>query len=237
MIDVEDINEVPEKYRGDYVQVKEGDKTLYRNKAFIAVKEVNDKLKGRTASLEEKASAYDKLQTELEEKRKKDEEDRLKGLHDNKDYKALLEIEKQKLEDLTKRSGETVKQFEERTKALQERISTKAIEAVVSDLSTLATDAGQKLFKKAIRDRINYDAEADRFTFLDEDGGATSLDLADFKAEVLKSDTYASLIKADVSQGGKGRNAVKGGGAADLSKLPPTERITAARAQQSSKRK
>jgi hypothetical protein len=233
MIDVEDINEIPEKFRADYVEVKEGDKTLWRNKAFSALKEVNEKLKGKFTTASEKASAYDKLQEDLEAKRVKDEADRIAGLHDKKDYKGLLDELQQKYADLEKRAGETQKQFDERVGNLQSKISTKAVESTIADLSELATDDGKKSFKRLVKDRIKYDPETEKYTFLDEDGGATSLDLAGFKREIENSDMYAPLLKAKVSVGGFGRNATKGTGGADQnSKLSPTARIDAARAKQ-----
>ena len=64
---------------------------------------------------------------------------------------------------------------------------------------------GAKAFKKLISDRVSYDPETDKYTFTDEDGGATSLDLAGFKADILKSDTYAAMLKATVSSGGHGK--------------------------------
>lgn len=233
MIDVEDITEVPEKYHDQYAQVKDGDKTIWRNKAFIAVKEANEKYKGRAAELGEKASAYEKLQAEIEAKRIKDESDRIAGLHDKKDYKSLLDELTQKYSDLEKRSGETQKQFDERVSSLHGKISAKAVESVISDLAELATDDGKKSFKRLVKDRIKYDPEAEKYTFLDDDGGVTSLDLAGFKREIEDSDMYAPLLKAKTSVGGHGRNATKGTGGADQnSKLSPVERMNAARAKQ-----
>ena len=231
MIDVTDINEVPEKYRADYVEVKEGDKTLWRNKAFIAVKEANEKYKGKLSTAEEKATAYDKLQADIEAKRVKDEADRIAGLHDKKDYKGLLDELTQKYNDLEKRSGETQKQFDERVSNLQTKISSKAVESTISDLAELATDDGKKSFKRLVKDRIKYDPETEKYTFLDEDGGATSLDLAGFKREIENSDMYAPLLKAKVSVGGHGRNATKGAGGANQDEnIKPVDRMNRGRA-------
>lgn len=235
MIDVEDINEIPEKYRDQYVKVKDGDKELWRNKGFIAAKETSEKYKARSSELSEKAIAYDKLQEELEAKKIKDEEDRIKGLHDKNDYKGLFSELQQKYADLEKRSGETQKQYDERVGNLQAKISAKAVESTISDLAELATDDGKKSFKRLVKDRIKYDPETEKYTFLDEDGGATSLDLAGFKREIENSDMYAPLLKAKVSVGGHGRNATKGTGGADQnSKLSPVEKINSARAKQKS---
>lgn len=234
MIDVDDINEVPEKYRGDYIQVKEGDKDIWRNKGFVALKETSEKYKNRVTELGEKASAYDKLQADLEAKRVKDEADRIAGLHDKKDYKGLLDELTQKYADLEKRSGETQKQYDERVGKLQEKISGKAVESTISDLAELATDDGKKSFKRLVKDRIKYDPETEKYTFLDEDGGVTSLDLAGFRREIENSDMYAPLLKAKVSVGGHGRNATKGTGGADQNdSITPVERMNRARSKKS----
>lgn len=214
MIDVDDINEVPEKYRGDYVQVKEGDKEIWRNKGFMALKETSEKYKSRVTELGEKATAYDKLQAEREEERRKAEEDRLKGLHDKKDYERLWKEEEQKRKDLEKRSGETTKQFEERLKAANDKMSAKAVDSLLGDFSGMFTPSGQKTAKRLLKDMVKFDAEQETYTFLDEDGGVTSLDVDGFKAYVNSSDLFSSLLLAQVSQGGHGKNAQKGGGAA-----------------------
>lgn len=231
MIDVEDINDIPEKFRGDYSEVKEGDKTLWRNKAFSQLKEVNEKLRGKVATASEKATAYDTLQAELAAKREKEEVDRIAGLHDKKDYKGLLDELQQKYADLEKRTGETQKQYDTRVELLQTKISSKAIDSTIADLSELATDDGRKSFKKLIKDRIKYDPEAEKYTFLDENGGATSLDLVGFKREIEGSDMYAPLLKAKTSVGGHGRNAQRGAsGANQEEKITPLERMNRARA-------
>lgn len=214
MIDVEDINEVPEKYRGDYVEVKEGDKTLFRNKAFVAVKEANEKYKTRATGLEEKANAFDKLQADLEAKKQQDEQDRIKGLHDKKEFEPLYKELEQKYKDLEKRSGETAKQFQDRENSLKEKINVKAVDSLLGEFSDLFTEAGRKTGKRLLKDQIKFDAETETYTFLDEDGGVTSLDRDGFKSYVENSELYASLLKAETSTGGHGKNAQKSGGAA-----------------------
>lgn len=235
MIDVEDINEVPEKYRGDYVEVKDGDKTIYRNKAFVAVKEANDKYKSRMTAAEEKAAKLDAIEAERAEEKRKAEENRIKGLHDKKEFEPLYKELEQKYKDLEKRSGETAKQFQDRENQLKDKINSKAVDSLLGDLSELFTDAGKKTGKRLLKDMIKYDAEEETYTFLDEDGGVTSLDVDGFKSYVENSDLYASLLKAKTSTGGFGKNAQKGGGAArkfteyspaelsDIQRTKPTE--------------
>lgn len=234
MIDVEDINEIPEKFRADYVEVTEGDKTIWKNKAFVALKEVNEKLKGKYSSASEKASAYDKLQEELAAKAEKDEQDRIKGLHDKSDHKSLYEELKQKYADLEKRSGETQAEYKQRVDDLNNEMGSSKVDSLINEMSELFTDAGKKTAKRLLSGQVKFDADSKSYKFLDEDGGVTSLDKNGFKSYVENSDTYAPLLKAKISVGGFGRNAMKGAGGADQnSNLSPVERINRARSKQS----
>lgn len=231
MLEVESLDIVPESFRGDYVEKKDGDKVTFIHRAFVAVKEKNQKIEGRLAD-------YDNLKTKLqaiEDERAKEAEERerrkLQGLHDAKDYEALLKIEKEKVQDLERRSGETSKQFQERLKAREDKLEKMAVGLIEAELSELAHDDHKLAFKRLIRGQIKFDIDADKPIFLDDDGGATSLDMEGFKAHIKGSTMFAGLIKAESSKGGLGQNGKSGGGASDLSKLPPTERMTAARAK------
>lgn len=117
------------------------------------------------------------------------------------------------LEDQRKRFADEKAATDERFTTLQKRVIDKAVGSVATDLaSEIATDKGRALVKKEIASRVQYNPEQDRYTFLSEDGSATSLDLAGFKADLLKSDTLSPLIKAQFSsgggaEGGTGKNA------------------------------
>lgn len=231
MLEVDNLDIVPEQFRGDYVEKKEGEKVTFIHRAFVAVKEKNQKIEGRLAD-------YDNLKTKLqaiEDERAKEAEERerrkLQGLHDAKDYEALLKLEKEKVQDLERRSGETAKQFQDRLKAANDKLAKKAVDSAIGELAALAHDDHKAAFTRLVKSQVTFDPETDKYTFLDDDGGATSLDLEGFKAHIKSSTVYAGLIKAESSKGGLGQNGKSGGGASDLSKLPPTERMTAARAK------
>jgi hypothetical protein len=50
--------------------------------------------------------------------------------------------------------------------------------------------------------------------------------LAGFKTDILKSDTYAAMLKAAVSSGGHGKNVLNGGGAAKTITRAQSKRFT-----------
>lgn len=231
MLEVESLEIVPEQFRGDYVEKKDGEKVTFIHRAFVAVKENNEKLKGRITEFD---SVKAKLQA-IEDERAKEAQERearkLKGLKDANDYEALLKIEQEKSQDLERRSGETVKQYQDRLKAANDKLAKKAIDSAIGELSKLAHEDHEGAFVRLIKSQVIFDAETDKYTFLDDDGGATSLDLEGFKAHIKSSKVYAGLIKGESSKGGLGQNSKSGGGAIDLSKLSPTERINHARSK------
>lgn len=189
MIDVEDINEVPEKYREQYVEVKEGDKTLWRNKGFIAMKEVAEKHKT-------KAVEFDALKGELSAKAEKAEAERIEALREKGDFKALLDDATAKL---------TAAQ--ERAQARDKLVSSKAKQSLISGMGDVFIDEGRATASRLLDSMVNFDPEAEKYTFFDESGGALALDEKGFREYIKKSALFAPLVAADVSTGGHGRNA------------------------------
>lgn len=204
MIEVASLDVIPEGFRGDYVEVEKDGKKLFQHKDFVTV----------IGAMKRKGEERDALANELKvfksQEAVKQAEAEKKALEKLKSEGKIDEI----LADSEKRHGETIKQFEERIAKRDAIVIKKARDAVVSDLSTLATEVGAKAFKKLISERVDYDPETDKYSFKDEEGGATSLDLAGFKADVLKSPTYAAMLKAQASSGGFGSNAFSNGGGA-----------------------
>jgi hypothetical protein len=191
MIDIEDINEVPEKYREQYVEVKEGDKTLWRNKGFIALKEVSEKYKT-------KASEFDSLKGELSAKAEKAEADRIEALREKGDFKTLLDDATAKL---------TAAQ--ERAQARDKLVSSKAKQSLISGLGDMFTDVGRATGSRLLDSMVNFDPETEKYTFFDESGGALTVDEKGFRSYIEKSALFAPLVAAEVSTGGQGRNSVR----------------------------
>lgn len=219
---VDQFGQLPEFVKGDYEQVGE----IYRPKA-------EGKASALKASLDALDGKFKTTDAQLREILAKHEDDRTKA-----EQAALERLKKdgkvdEIVSDLTKRHGETIKQYEDRIAKRDQRfISTERasiISGMAKDLNVF--DDSLKLFSKIIQDRISVDPETGKETYLDESGGATSLDRAGFIAEIAKDSAFDRMRKAAVNNGGKANgNNGQGGGASDLSKLPPTERITAARA-------
>lgn len=219
----EQFESLPDFVKGDYEQ--SGD--VYRPVS-------EGKLKSLKGKMDELDTKYKTTDSQLQEILAKHEEDRTKA-----EQAALERLKKEGkideiLADHERRANETKAQYEERIKKLSDSIKSKERELVLGEitdaLSVLDTFKGK--FKKLIADRIDVDPETGKVTFLDENGGATSLDKAGFIAELEKDTAYDSVRKADVNRGGRanGNNGNNGGGAADLSKLSPVERLTRARA-------
>lgn len=205
MIEVKDLSVIPESMRGDYVEVEKDGGKVFQHKEFQKV------VGAMNRKTEERNAADAELKQYRSKEAERQAEAEKKALEKLKSEGKIDEI----LADSEKRHGETVKQFEERIAKRDAVVIKKARESVVNELGGLATEKGEKAFKKLIAERVDYDPENDKYTFKDEDGGVTSLDFAGFKADVMKSETYATMLKASTSSGGHGTNAGHGGGAPD----------------------
>ena len=203
MIEVKDLNDVPEKYRADYVEVEKDGGKIFQHKDFLTV----------IGAMKRKGEERDTLANEL------------KG-YKSKEAERVAEAEKKALEklkaegkideilaDSERRHGETIKQYEDRIAKRDAIVIKKARDSVVNELSALATEAGHAAFKEMISRKVDYDPEADKYIYT-MCSGATTVDFAEFKADIMKSKTYAVMLKATVSSGGHGKNVLNGGGAA-----------------------
>ena len=192
----EQFDQLPDFVKTDYTQ-HEG--------AFVPVAELKvGKLKGSLDALDSKLKEFEKNE------QSKLEQARAEALEKLKKEGKVDEI----LADAEKRLGETTAQYEQRLQRMTNAIKTEKRGAMVADLAAeLATDSGSKAFKRLVSDRIDVDAETGKVTFLNDDGSASSLDLAGFKAELLKDDSFAPLLKAGiVTQGGGNANGSTGQG-------------------------
>lgn len=200
-LDQAQFEQLPEFIRGEYEQVGE----VYRSKA-----------EGKAAALKASLDALDgKFKTtdaQLKEILSKSEEDRTKA-----EQAAFERLKKEGkvdelIADYERRMGESKKQYEERIEKMTAAAKNDKRTAIVTELaSELATDSGKKAFSRLIESRIDYDPENGKTIFLNEDGSASSLDLAGFKSEIIKSDLFESLIKAPINKGGDAKGGSGGG--------------------------
>ena len=140
MIEVKDLNDVPEKYRADYIEVEKDGGKIFQHKDFLTV----------IGAMKRKGEERDTLANELKS-------------YKTKEAERIAELEKKALEklkaegkideilaDSERRHGETIKQYEDRIAKRDAIVIKKARDSVVNELSALATEAGAKAFKKLI---------------------------------------------------------------------------------------
>lgn len=202
----EQFEQLPDFIKGDYEQ----DGEVYKHAGFLKVKRTANELDAKLKETNGKLSDYEQKQAE----RQADAE--RKALEKLKAEGKVDEI----LADAERRIGETTKQFNERIERMANQIKTERRSALVSDLAAeLATDKGGRAFKSLVQSRIDVDPETGKVTFLNDDGSASSLDLAGFKAELLKDESLSPLLKGDVfTTGGGNAKGSNGGGSASFVK-------------------
>jgi len=173
---------------------------------------------GKLAELKVKMNDLDgKFKTtdsQLREILAKHEDDRTKA-----EQAALERLKKEGkideiLADHERRANESKAQYEARIEKLAGAIKSKERSLIVGEVAKelKVFDDSSKLFSKMILDRIDVDPETGKVTFLDENGGATSLDKAGFIAELAKDSAYDRLRQANVATGGNanGNNGTGG---------------------------
>lgn len=181
----EQYGQVPDFLKGDFEQVGE----VYRHKTEGKVSTLKASLDGLDAKL--------KAQQLAEDQKLKDAE--AKAFEKLKKEGKADEI----IADYEKRLGETKKQFEDRIAKMTDAAKRDKRASIVAELSSeLATESGKKAFARLVESRIDYDPENGKTIFLNEDGSASSLDLAGFKADIIKSEIFSPVIKATVNTGG-----------------------------------
>lgn len=207
----EQFGQLPEFVKSDYE--KSGD--VYRPVAEGKL----SALKGSMNDLDSKFKTANARIEEIERTKREEieaaKQEALKSAMTKGDVAAVQKRYEEQMADLEKRTGETVKQYEERLKVRDERFVTTERKSLVIDIAKelKVFDDSQKAFSKLIADRIDVDPETGKITFLDENGGATSLDRAGFIAELAKDSAYDRMRQGDVNRGGvaTGNNGTGGG--------------------------
>ena len=209
----EQFEQLPEFVRGDYEKSGE---------VYIPVAE--GKMRAMKGTLNDLDSKYKQANSRIEEiERTKAQEiesakaEALKKARSNGDVDAIEKRYQEQMADLERRNGETIKQYEERLKARDERFIATERKGIVSEIAKelKVLDKAQGLFLKLLQDRVSVDPESGKVVFLDEGGGATSLDKAGFIAELAKNEGFDTMRHKPVATGGlvNGNNG-NGGGAA-----------------------
>ena len=212
---VENIEDLPESMRGDFVESERDGKKGYQHKDTIALANAMKHAKAEREQLKEKLTAFEASQQEAIDKAKADalEEARTKG-----DVKAIEERYQQQMADLERRVRE-----EERVVVLKEigekTSKEKAISIADQIGAALGVDefAGQNI-SDLIRSRVTVDAATGKEVYYDAKGSALSVDKKGFMAELKKDPRFKLLIKSEPSTTGGGRTQGSGGGGASSQK-------------------
>lgn len=187
----EQFEQLPEFLKNDYVQ----DGEVYRHGGVKKLKESLNQLDNKYKETSSKLTEYESKQQQQQAEAER------KALEKLKAEGKVDEI----LADAERRLGESQKAYEARIERMTNQIKTEKRSALVADLAgELATDLGSKAFKALIANRIDVDAETGKVTYLNADGSASALDLAGFKAELLKDDSLSPLLKGNVTTFGGG---------------------------------
>ena len=215
---VEKLDDLPESLQDQFVESEFEGKKGYQHKDTIALKNALTNAKAEKDELRNKYTDVETRLTEFE-KSKADEIEAaktkaLESARSTKDVDAIEQRYQEQIADLEKRSSETVNEYKERLEKVNSTVKNSSIDAIVNDLASMATDKGRNAFKQLIKSRIDYDSENGKYIFLDESGGATSLDTNGFKAEIAKDSFFDSLLASETAmQGGGNANGGNGGGA------------------------
>ena len=191
MLTKDEYEQLPEKARAAFTQ--EGDQFVPAKDAKLkqTLNDLDNKYRETSAKLTEYESKQQQQQAEAERR----------ALEKLKAEGKVDEI----LADAERRLGESQKAYEARIERMTSQIKTEKRSALVADLAgELATDLGSKAFKALVASRIDVDAETGKVTFLNADGSASALDLAGFKAELLKDDSLSPLLKGNITTFGGG---------------------------------
>lgn len=214
---VETLDAIPESLRDQFEQVElEGGKKAYQDKDSLELKRHLQNVKADNAkyiaSLKDTSERLSQIEAgkaaEIEAARQKAlDEARSKG-----DVKAIEERYQQQMADLEKRVAERTR--DEVTKELtQKQAQIKASGIAETIAAGVAVDAkAANALKKLLSDRVKVEPETGKEYFLDDNGGALSVNRADF--EKLIADEYPNLVKfTPATTGAGGANGNNGGGA------------------------
>lgn len=211
---VEKLDDLPEALRADFVESEFDSKKGFQHKDTIALSNALKNAKAEKDDLRTKFTDVETRLSEFEKTRAQDIEDAktkaLESARTNKDVDAIEKRYQEQIADLEKRSSETVTEYKERLEKVNGNVKKSSIDALVNDLASMATDKGRNAFKQLIKSRIDYDSENGKHIFLDDAGGATSLDVSGFKAEIAKDSFFDSLLADPSSMEGGG--GAKGSG-------------------------
>ena len=220
----EQFDQLPDFAKADFV--KDGD--VYRHGGLLKVKKTANELDQKYREASERINSIEASKaSEIEAARAAAlEQARTKG-----DVTAIEKRYQEQMADLEKRSKEEIESLKNTLGGIIEKVTknskNNAIGALVSDLSSLATDDGREAFKRLIRNRIDYNPETGQTIFLDDSGSATSLDVNGFKAELGKDPIFKPILRAEITTTGGGQASGSGNASGAKPVRSSTQKIEA----------
>lgn len=185
------------------------------------IKEEKKKYQNNIESLNSELTSFKESEAQKIEQARADALEKAKKENNVDD---ILRIEREKIKDEKRRIEETVGSFNERMQTVAKNQEA----SIASSLSSeLATTGGKKAFERLIAPFISVDPMTGLETYLNDDGGASSLNREQFIVEIKKNDLFSSLIKADIhTRGGGGLSGNGGvGDPKDPKKMTSKERV------------
>lgn len=204
---IENIDDLPEVLKADFIESERDGKKGYQHKDTVALSNALASQKTKLDELRGKLTEFEA------EKSKEIEAARLKALEEarnNKDVDAIEKRYQEQMADLEKRTAERV-----RGEVLKEVSAQRAAEkadVISSEISAeFAVNASAtKMLKMFVSRLVKVGEDDGKDFYLDENGGATSLSRAGFIDELYKNPEVNFLLKNRVPTTGGG--AANGGG-------------------------
>lgn len=228
-ISKEQFEGLPEAVASEYEQ----DGEQYRHKSegkASALKASLDALDGKYKTVEQQVKEILESQEAKIEQAKRDalEQAKTKG-----DVNAVEKRYQEQMADLEKRSNQSLEELKAELDELRNTNKKSGRSALLADIASELNvfDDSRKAFSKLVQDRIDVDPKTGKATYLDEDGGATSLDKAGFISELEKDPAYNRMRQAKTNTGGNANgNSGNGGGASKKFNDHTAEELKALRA-------
>lgn len=177
---VESLDKLPEDLRGDFVESEFNGKKGFQHKDTIALANSLKNAKAERDQYRTKATEYETQMSEAEKRaQERIEEAKRKALEDARskgDVEAIEKRYQEQMADLEKRTEERTRKAVEtefKSKEAKQKQASLAKELGLQyGVDKDAADTIRELLEK----RIQIDAETGKEIYLDENGGATSLD-------------------------------------------------------------
>lgn len=214
MLIVDDLSQIPEQFRGDYVATGDG---KFAHKGHLEVKSDMVKYKNQIGEFSEKLSAYEQ---EKEAARQEIERKELEKLEKENNYKALRD------KDLERFEAEKKQLLSERDALKLEKFNS-IKNAQVADLTSVAIDDKARQLMKVVVNSLIKVSDDGSTIYHDINGNPLTDKLDEFKSYISDSGSFANFLPAAQSVGAGAKGSGNGGGAAKTLTRQAFEQLSA----------